>query len=127
MSQLPTVPANLGDLKLALREFVRERDWEQFQTPKNLAMALAGEAGELVAEFQWLTAEQSANLEGPKLQAVGDEMADVLIYLIRLADTLDVDLLELAAAKQIKNNEKYPASLVRGSARKYSEYGDDPS
>lgn len=117
-------PANLTDLKNSLRSFVRERDWEQFQTPKNLSMALAGEAGELVAEFQWLTAEQSSNLNEDQLRAVGEEMADVLMYLIRLADTLDLDLLQLAAAKQIKNVERYPASLVRGSAAKYTHYAD---
>lgn len=118
--------ADLTDLKETLRNFVRERDWEQFQTPKNLSMALAGEAGELLAEFQWLTAEQSSNLDEDQLRTVGEEMADVLIYLVRLADTLDLDLLQLAAAKQSKNVERYPASLVRGSAAKYTHYADKP-
>ncbi len=122
MSTAKDKSTELDDLKNELRSFVRERDWEQFQTPKNLAMALAGEAGELVAEFQWLTAEQSASLEGDQLKAIGEEMADVFIYLVRLADTLDLDLLELASAKQIKNVEKYPAERVRGSARKYTAY-----
>lgn len=117
--------ADLNALKLSLRNFVKERDWEQFQTPKNLSMALAGEAGELVAEFQWLTAEQSASLTADQRQAIGEEMADVLIYLVRLADTLDLDLLQLATAKQLKNNDRYPASLVRGSAAKYTHYADD--
>lgn len=122
MSKSPSRTTDIPALKEQLREFVKERDWEQFQTPKNLTMALAGEAGELLAEFQWLTAEQSSNLSESQLAAVGEEMADVFIYLVRLADTLDVDLLELAAAKQDKNIEKYPAHLVRGSARKYTEY-----
>jgi len=125
MNQSSRTSIDLNNLKNVLREFVHERDWEQFQTPKNLAMALAGEAGELLAEFQWLTAEQSSNLNDAQRSAVGEEIADVFIYLVRLADTLDMDLLELASAKQLKNIDKYPAERVRGSARKYTEYNDD--
>lgn len=108
----------LEDLTLALREFAAERDWERFHTPKNLAMALAGEAGELLAELQWLTPQESAALEPDRLDAVGAEMADVLIYLVRLADVLEVDLLELAQAKVASNAQRYSVATSRGNAEK---------
>ncbi|MFP3964650.1 nucleotide pyrophosphohydrolase [Actinomadura fulvescens] len=100
--------------------FAAERDWEQFHTPKNLAMALAGETGELLAELQWLTPEESWNVmddpkAGPRVQG---ELADVFLYLIRLADLLDVDLVESAAAKLAENAQRYDADAYRGSARK---------
>lgn len=112
----------LEDLRLRLREFARERDWEQFHSPKNLAMALIVEAGELVEHFQWLDIAQSAQLSADKLAAVKEEMADVLLYLVRLADRLDVDLAAAARAKIVRNAEKYPADKVRASAKKYTEY-----
>ena len=112
----------LEDLKKRLREFARERDWEQFHSPKNLSMALIVEAAELVEHFQWLTEEQSRRLPPGKLEEVRDEMADVLVYLVRLADKLEVDLLEAAAQKIEKNALKYPADQVRGSMKKYSDY-----
>jgi NTP pyrophosphatase (non-canonical NTP hydrolase) len=108
----------LEDLTLALREFAIEREWERFHTPKNLAMAVAGEAGELLAELQWLTPEESASLTPDQLNAVGAEMADVLIYLCRLADVLRVDLLELAQAKVTANAERYSVAKARGNAVK---------
>ncbi len=104
------------DLTAAIRQFAVERDWEQFHTPKNLAMAVAGEAGELVAELQWLDAEEP--LDPGKRQAVTNEMADVLIYLCRMADVLGVDLIEEAHRKLADDARRYAADAVRGSAVK---------
>ena len=115
-------PANLEALKLRLRRFASERDWVQFHSPKNLAMALSVEAAELVEIFQWLTEEQSAALDDAHRRRAADELADVLNYLVRLADRLDVDLLEAAARKVADNERKYPVARVRGQARKYDEY-----
>ena len=114
--------AFLNELALQLREFARERDWEQFHSPKNLAMALVVEGGELLEHFQWLTPEQSANPGQDRVQRISDEMADVLIYLVRLADSLGVDLQQAVQSKLAHNREKYPADRVRGDARKYDEY-----
>lgn len=110
---------SLEQLRDALRNFAAERDWDQFHSPKNLAMALTVEAGELQEHFQWLTEQASRELAGEELAAVGAEMADVLIYLVRLADKLGIDLLEQAAVKIEVNARRYPADEVRGSARKY--------
>ena len=104
-------------LRDMLRKFVAERDWDKFHSPKNLAMALSVEASELLEHFQWLTEEQSRRLAPEKLAQVRDEMADVLVYLVRLADKLDVDLLDAAAKKIEKNALKYPADKVRGKYR----------
>lgn len=112
----------MNALRDSLRKFVSERDWDQFHSPKNLAMALSVEASELMEHFQWLTEDESRRLPPEKLAAVRDEMADVLVYLVRLADKLDVDLLEAAAQKIEKNALKYPAAKVRGSMKKYSDY-----
>jgi len=112
----------LQDLTQRLRAFAAERDWEHFHTPKNLAMALTGEAGELAAEFQWLTEAESQQLEPERMIRVQQEAADVLLYLVRLADKLDFDLLEAARRKIEHNALNYPAERVRGSARKYNEY-----
>ncbi len=112
----------LEQLRLKLREFAAERDWDQFHSPKNLAMALSVEASELVECFQWLTEEQSRALSAEQLAAVTDEIADIQLYLIRLADKLDVDIRKAVSAKFRKNEAKYPADKVRGSARKYNEY-----
>ncbi len=109
-------------LTLLLRDFVHRRDWQQFHSPKNLTMALSVEAAELMENFQWLTEDESHDLPADKRAAVEDEMADVLIYLVRLADQLGVDLLDAAECKMERNRERYPADLVRGSAKKASEY-----
>ena len=109
-------------LQQRLREFARERDWDQFHSPKNLSMALIAEAAELVEHFQWLTEEQSAQLPDEKLREVEQELADVFLYLLRIADKLNVDLLAAAAHKIDLNARKYPADQVRGSAKKYTEY-----
>jgi NTP pyrophosphatase (non-canonical NTP hydrolase) len=112
----------LRALQQRLAAFAAARDWDQFHSPKNLAMALSVEAAELVEEFQWLTEEQSRALEAERYERVRLELADVLIYLLRLADKLDVDLLRAADDKIAANERKYPAERVRGSARKYDEY-----
>jgi dCTP diphosphatase len=108
----------LDDLKQRLRQFARERDWEQFHSPKNLSMALIVEAAELVEHFQWLTQEQSQKLPAETLRAVEQEMADVFIYLTRMADLLGVDLMDAARRKIEHNAKKYPAHEVRGKADK---------
>src|SRR5262245_56008607 len=119
MSDTPN--PGLSQLRDALRQFAAERDWDQFHSPKNLASALAVEAAELLERFQWLTEDQSRRLPPEELAKVREEMADVLNYLVRLADKLDVNLLE-AARDKIKVNElKYPVEKSRGTARKYSE------
>ena len=110
---------SLSALRDALRAFAAERDWEQFHTPKNLAMALAGEAGEVIEHFQWLTAEQSRCLNDEQKQEVAFELADVLLYLVRLADRLDIDLLSAAHAKMRLNAQRYPVDKAKGRALKY--------
>jgi NTP pyrophosphatase (non-canonical NTP hydrolase) len=118
MSSDTLIPA----LQQRLREFAADRDWAQFHTPKNLAMALTVEAGELQEIFQWLTEEQSRTLDAAQRQHAAEELADVLLYLCRLADVLGIDLQDAAFAKLERNAEKYPAAQVRGNAAKYDEY-----
>ena len=112
----------LRAMQQRLAEFAAARDWQQFHTPKNLAMALSVEVAELCEEFQWLTAEQSAALDAERYQRVRLELADAFIYLLRLADRLDVDLLKAADEKIALNERRYPVERVRGDARKYTEY-----
>ena len=111
----------LEALREKLRDFARERDWEQFHSPKNLAMALCVEAAELVEIFQWLTEEQSRSLEPAARAAADEEIADVLLYLLRLADQLGIDPVAAAQRKLEANARKYPADKARGNARKYDE------
>jgi len=111
-------------LQQRLREFADARDWDQYHSPKNLSMALIAEAAELLEHFQWLTEAQSHSLPDDKLAEVRLELADIFIYMLRLADKLDIDLLAAAEAKMALNEAKYPADKVRGSARKYSDYDD---
>ncbi|RJO59884.1 nucleotide pyrophosphohydrolase [candidate division WS5 bacterium] len=113
---------SLEILKERLQEFAKERDWDQFHSPKNLSMALIAEAAELIEHFQWLTQEQSSNLPGDKLKEVEQELADILIYLVRIADKLGIDLIDAAHMKVDINKIKYPSSHVKGSVRKYSEH-----
>jgi dCTP diphosphatase len=115
---------SLEQIKIRLREFAAERDWDQFHSPKNLSMALIVEAAELVEHFQWLTEDQSQTLPPEKLAEVEQEIADIQIYLIRLADKLGVDMEKAVNAKIELNEKKYPADKVRGSAAKYSDYED---
>ncbi|MBF0136411.1 MAG: nucleotide pyrophosphohydrolase [Magnetococcales bacterium] len=109
-------------LRLLLRKFAREREWDQFHTPKNLAISLGIESAEVMELFQWLTPEESQTLSATKQDALADEIGDVMIYLVMLADKFQMDPLAAALAKVEKNNAKYPAAKVRGQARKYSEY-----
>ena len=104
-----------------LRSFARDRDWEPFHSPKNLAIALSVEAGELLEHFQWLTAEQSAHLSELELAKVRLELADVFLYLLRLSDRLGVDLIAAAFEKIDINAKKYPVALAKGTAKKYTE------
>jgi len=113
---------NLEALRQRLAAFAADRDWDQFHAPKNLAMALIAECAELVEHFQWLTAEQSARLSPEKMAAVRLEIADILIYLVRIADKLNIDLMAAARDKVAINEERYPAEQVRGDARRASEY-----
>jgi dCTP diphosphatase len=119
------VPRSVGEkvvenLSSSIRRFVGERDWEQFHSPKNLAMALSVEVSEIVEHFQWLTQEQSRNLPPEKLREVAQEIGDVMIYLIELSDALGVDPITAATEKVNANSSKYPVDLVRGKAAKYT-------
>jgi NTP pyrophosphatase (non-canonical NTP hydrolase) len=116
---------DLHAIRATVRTFVDERDWDQFHTPKNLASALCVEAAELLEHFQWLHTGSAGELGEAKLEQVRHEMADVLVYLVRLADKLDVDLGNAVQEKMVLNRAKYPADLVRGDARKYHEYPQD--
>ena len=107
-------------LQEQVRRFAEVRDWEKFHTPKNLAMALMVEAAELLEHFQWVTPAESAALTATRKRAVAQEIADVLIYLLRLSDVLDIDALSSAFSKLQVNARKYPVSRSRGSAVKYS-------
>jgi dCTP diphosphatase len=123
MKEVSTTPlANILDtLRDELRRFASERDWDQFHTPKNLAMALSVEAAEVLEHFQWLSPEAEATIRTDKAAQIRLELADVLLYLVRLADCLDVDLAAAARDKIAINGEKYPVERARGSAKKYTE------
>ena len=112
----------MNDLRVAIRKFTEDRDWQQFHSPKNLAMALSVEVAEFVEHFQWLTEEQSRDLPPQKLAEVREEIGDVMIYLVELADKLGIDPIEAAKAKVEINGQKYPTDLVKGKASKYTEY-----
>lgn len=112
---------DLTSLRDELRRFADERDWDQFHSPKNLASALAVEAAELLEPFQWLTQEESRALSPDQCDSVRKELADVLIYLVRLADKLDVDLIEAARDKIAENTTKYPVEKSKGTSRKYTD------
>lgn len=115
--QLPPLDTIVRELRL----FAHERDWDQFHSPKNLAAALVVEAGEVLEHFQWLTSSESRSLTRVRREAVALELADVLLYLLRLADKLDVDLVDSARKKLVINARKYPVRKARGSHKKYSE------
>jgi len=114
---------NVGAMIDAQRAFVRARKWDKFHTPKNLSMALAGEAAELMEIFQWLSEAESKKVmkQGTKATAVSHELADVFYYLLRLADTLGVDLEQAFREKMRHNEAKYPVKLSKGNAKKYHE------
>ncbi|MHB8493662.1 MAG: nucleotide pyrophosphohydrolase [Casimicrobiaceae bacterium] len=111
----------LERLREQLREFAAARDWNQFHSPKNLAMALSAEAGELLEIFQWLTEEQSRSVAPEAHAAASDEIADVLLYLIRLSDQLGIDPIAAAKRKILANADKYPVHKARGTSKKYTE------
>ena len=113
---------SLNSLNLRLKQFATDRDWEPFHSPKNLSMALIAEAAELVEHFQWLSEEQSENLAGEKLEEVRLELADIQIYLIRIAERLGVDLVKAAEDKLAINEHRFPIEKVRGDARRANEY-----
>jgi dCTP diphosphatase len=114
-------PDSIILLRQKLREFAAERDWAQFHSPKNLAIAVSVESGELLEHFQWLTAEQSANLAESEVVKVRLELADVFLYLVSLSDKLGVDLVAAAIEKLEINAKKYPVELAKSSAKKYTE------
>jgi NTP pyrophosphatase (non-canonical NTP hydrolase) len=116
---------SLDTLRRRIREFAEARAWERYHSPKNLAMALSVEAAELLELFQWLTPEQSQCLSAEQHEAVRQEIADVLIYLTRLADVLNIDLLDAAADKLAINARKYPVGKAHGNALKYSDLSND--
>jgi NTP pyrophosphatase (non-canonical NTP hydrolase) len=113
---------SLDELKARINAFVEERDWQQFHSPKNLAMAMIVEAAELVEHFQWNTTEESYQLTPEKLEQVGHELADTFVYLLRIAEVTGIDLIAAANAKIELNARKYPAEKVRGSNAKYTAY-----
>jgi dCTP diphosphatase len=121
-----TTPRHLDieALQEHLRQFAAARDWEQFHTPKNLTMALAGESGELLEIFQWLTEQESVELSEIDMQRAAEEIADVQIYLLRLADILGVSIPESVARKLRANDERYPVELSKGNATKHSRRGE---
>jgi NTP pyrophosphatase (non-canonical NTP hydrolase) len=112
----------LENLRHQLSQFARARDWEDFHSPKNLSMALIAEAAELVEHFQWLTEQESQSLNPQKKHEVSLELADILIYLVRIADRMEVDLVSAAREKIAINEERYPIEKVRGKAKRASEY-----
>lgn len=115
------MPDSLHDLARQLEAFAREREWQQFHSPKNLASALAVEAGELLEHFQWLTEAQSRDLAPERRELVGAELADVLLYLVQLATALGIDPVEAARAKLELNRQRYPVERARGNSRKHDE------
>lgn len=115
-------PPPLSALSEALQAFADKRDWQQFHTPKNLSMALTVEAGEILEIFQWMTPQQSLSLNDAKNIELADELGDTFIYLVRLADMAGIDLMAAAQSKLEKNKAKYPAAIVKGSPKKYTEY-----
>jgi len=113
---------DIEKLRLVLREFATERDWEQFHSPKNLAMALNVEAGELLEIFQWLTEKESLNPDEKVLANAGEELADIILYSIRLADRLGLDINSEVERKIEANAKKYPVDKAKGNAKKYNEF-----
>lgn len=113
---------SLNDLRSRLQAFVDERDWQQFHSPKNLAMAMIVEAAELVEHFQWTTEQESGELTAEKKELVSQEIADTFVYLLRIAEVLEIDIIDAANRKLELNAKKYPAEKARGSNAKYTEY-----
>lgn len=114
--------AELEEMRQIMREFSYSRDWDKFHSPKNLSMALSVEVSELMECFQWMTEEQSSSLSPEQLENISDEIADVQLYLVRLADKVGIDIGSAVDKKIEKNEFKYPVDKVKGSSKKYSEY-----
>jgi len=114
----------IGKVQEMLAEFAKAREWEQFHTPKNISMALSVEASELVEIFQWLTAEQSSriNEDEKRFEDVKDEIADIMLYLIRMTDLLGIDVQDALMQKMAKNKKKYPVDKSKGHAKKYTDF-----
>ena len=112
----------IQQLKERMADFVRERDWEQFHSPKNLSMSIAIEAAELMEHFQWLTVEESQALTPEALADIGEELADIVIYSLSLSNSLQLDLADTIMKKMEKNIRKYPKEKVRGKSHKYTYY-----
>ena len=113
---------SLDNLRAKINTFVAERDWAQFHTPKNLAMAMIVEAAELVEQFQWDTPQESQQLSPEKREAVAHELADTFVYLLRIAEVLKIDLIDATNRKIELNAQKYPVEKARGSNARYTEY-----
>ena len=112
----------MNDLMKRIRKFIKERDWEQFHSPKNLSMALSIEAAEIMEHFQWKTTEESRHLDAETMNEVKDEIGDTFVYLLRLCDELDIDPIKAANDKMLKNADKYPVEKARGNAKKYTKF-----
>ncbi len=114
---------NINNIQKQLSDFADERDWDQFHNPKNLAMALSVEVSELIEIFQWLTPEQAEEImDSSQSDHVKEEVADVMIYLLRLADKLDIDLESIVNDKIVQNGKKYPVNLSKGNADKSTSF-----
>jgi NTP pyrophosphatase (non-canonical NTP hydrolase) len=113
---------NEQKIQQILRDFASDRDWEQFHSPKNLSMAMIVEAGEVVEHFQWMTEEDSKNLDAEKKEQVGQELSDTFVYLLRIAEVCGIDLIEVANKKMDLNAKKYPVEKAKSSNAKYTEY-----
>lgn len=113
---------SLDALRARVNNFVTERDWAQFHSPKNLAMAMIVEAGEVVEHFQWMTEQESRNLDAETKEQVGQELSDTLVYLLRIAEVCGIDLIEAANKKIDLNAKKYPVEKCKGSNAKYTQY-----
>ena len=120
----PPSESSIAELTTLVRSFADNRDWQQFHTARNLVLALVGETGELAAEFQWIGDDNIVNAlrEADKREAVGSELADVFIYLLRLADVIGIDLAGELKKKIAINDKRYPVNKAKGSAAKYTAY-----
>ena len=112
---------NISEIQNQLKKFAIERDWEQFHTPKNLAMALSVEASELVEIFQWLNVEESNSPDQRQIEKINNEVADIAMYLLRFCSVLRIDLEKAIESKLERNAEKYPVNLSKGNAQKYNQ------
>ena len=115
---------NISEIQNQLKKFAIERDWEQFHTPKNLAMALSVEASELVEIFQWLNVEESNSPDQRQIKKINNEVADIAMYLLRFCSVLGIDLEKAISSKLERNAEKYPVNLSKGNAQKYDQRGE---